>query len=100
MTNEEQAADGRVAEDHAQNLPQPLAGSVQLVGQHLEKCDVEERSAGNTYKHYQNSLHVETIARMVVTLKNSVPAVTGEAGWEAGHADPDGDPKGAGEGEH
>ena len=54
MTNEEQAADGRVAEDHAQNLPQPLAGSVQLVRQHLEKCDVEERSAGNTYKQYLN----------------------------------------------
>ena len=58
MTNEEQAADGRVAEDHAQNLPQPLAGSVQLVGQHLEKCDVEKRSAGNTYKQYQHNLHV------------------------------------------
>ena len=37
---------------------------------------------------------------MVVTLKNSVPAVTGEAGREAGHGDPDGDAQGAGQGEH
>ena len=37
---------------------------------------------------------------LVVTLKNSVPAVTGEAGREAGHGDPDGDAQGAGQGEH
>ena len=48
MCHVEQAGEGGVPEDDAADLQQPPAGHVQLVREHLEKCDVEEGSPGNT----------------------------------------------------
>ena len=64
MSNEENATNGGITKDHEENLkygiwitntegykanhlPQPTAGLVQLMGQHLKEGDVQEGSTSN-----------------------------------------------------
>ena len=48
MSYEEYSTDHCEAEDDTENLPQPLAWSVQFVRQNLKECNIQESSPSDS----------------------------------------------------
>jgi len=78
LSKQEYTTDESEAQEHKQNLPQPVLRYIYLVRQHLEESDVEECSSCQP-------------------LQDTVTNITGEAVWQVGDGDTDEDTDGAGQ---